>query len=685
MNRLVRILSFVGFFFILSAIVLIWTGHFFPNDSQMLEIYSCILLLAFSILFIEHYFSKPTDVLATSISVLLLITPIRSDFSSIAFWFWLFFGYTSFCGLISLISILSFNPKRHDGKVARLSALLKTMSVSIGKTKYQYFLLLILSLLAFIRSNFDLFIILFIFCAFIMVEPWKVFERIVEHSKKNSLIGIGEIFGIQAKRTFLVKMFESRPAAKLFDLVVFKYSMDGRTYKGIIVDNYMLNQEQWVKVLFDPTIAEMTSSIVQEKELEGNVVYPYQDETVRSKLANLVGIIYEESNIQKIRFVYNSRIDIQEGRLLYSHINKKKIYYQVVQAETEMQQLEKKNETGEVIGEAVQLGEWNSDKSSFCIYGWVPNINTPVFVTDETIDITPNADEVKVGNIPNTGIPIYLNKRIALSHHLAILGVTGTGKSVLARYLMKSFLSDADVKVICIDFTEEYKKKVPDTTFQFMIDHDTEEECFDRINSVESIISAPYGKENDQTKKLRIDVEALLSKSIEAFLRSDVKIGIFELPEISNSSGILEYTKAFFKMLFQAAKKNGSFGKRVSIVLEEAHTIVPEFNFMGIEDKRSNSLVNSVSQIALQGRKYNIGFIIIAQRTANVSKTVLTQCNSIIAFQQFDKTSNEFLSNYFGQDISKILPTLQQRQAISFGKAFRSNVPIVFQVPELSD
>ena len=45
-----------------------------------------------------------------------------------------------------------------------------------------------------------------------------------------------------------------------------------------------------------------------------------------------------------------------------------------------------------------------------------------------------------------------------------------------------------------------------------------------------------------------------------------------------------------------------------------------------------------MGQIALQGRKYGIGMLVIAQRTANVSKTILTQCNTVICFQAFDET-----------------------------------------------
>ena len=121
------------------------------------------------------------------------------------------------------------------------------------------------------------------------------------------------------------------------------------------------------------------------------------------------------------------------------------------------------------------------------------------------------------------------------------------------------------------------------------------------------------------------------------------------------------------------------------MVLEEAHTVVPEWNFSGVSDKISQPLINSISQIALQGRKYNVGLVVIAQRTANVSKTILTQCNTMVSFQVFDKTSSDFMANYFGQDIVASLPKLKTRQAIAAGKAFRGGVPMIFEVPEITE
>jgi DNA helicase HerA-like ATPase len=83
-----------------------------------------------------------------------------------------------------------------------------------------------------------------------------------------------------------------------------------------------------------------------------------------------------------------------------------------------------------------------------------------VYLSVQDISVKTNTDEVIIGKIPNTGIPLVFNKKMALSHHLAILGVTGTGKSVFARYLLRELLKEEDVKIICVDFTEEYNPKL---------------------------------------------------------------------------------------------------------------------------------------------------------------------------------------------------------------------------------
>ena len=162
--------------------------------------------------------------------------------------------------------------------------------------------------------------------------------------------------------------------------------------------------------------------------------------------------------------------------------------------------------------------------------------------------------------------------------------------------------------------------------------------------------------------------------------RRQNNLGLFELPALSNTSFILEFTQYFIESVFNYAKSNE--GSQICLVLEEAHTIVPETNFLGdLGDYGSTkALVNKMSQIALQGRKYGVGLMVIAQRTANVSKTVLTQCNSIVCFQAFDETSFTFLGNYIGKDLVQALPNLKRYHAIVTGKAIRSNVPMIVKL-----
>lgn len=500
--------------------------------------------------------------------------------------------------------------------------------------------------------------------------------------------GIGQIFGVQAKNTFLVKLFEKRPSTKIFDFVEFRYSMDENkaVRKGLVLDNYLLNQEQWIKILVIEEINKIFENKIYNECKEVNIVYKIDCPEATNYLERFVGIIDENSTISKIRFVYNSKKEISEGQLLEVYILGNKVLYQIVQGVTKIEQLEQKNETGYIIGEAYQIGVWNSEKQQFEKYGWVPNVNSPVYLASPIKEPPIKPDEYKIGYIPNTNYPVVLNKVTAITHHTAILGITGCGKSVFTRNLIREILKCIKTKVICVDFTLEYKDKFEDLKPQNVVSNEKSKELFSALEFISTELEK-FGNQQDK-KRLKEANELIFSifkESIETFIKSDSKIVIFELPDVMNTIAILEYTKHFFRTLFEIAKKEKCFGNRICVVLEEAHTVIPEWNFIGISEKNSQSLVNSIGQIALQGRKYDIGFIVVAQRTANVSKTILTQCNSVIAFQEFDKTSSDFLANYFGETIVETLPNLRFRQAIAAGKALRSNVPVIFEVPFINE
>lgn len=122
---------------------------------------------------------------------------------------------------------------------------------------------------------------------------------------------------------------------------------------------------------------------------------------------------------------------------------------------------------------------------------------------------------------------------------------------------------------------------------------------------------------------------------------------------------------------------------RACLVYEEAHSLIPEWNSVVSEgDKRATS---GTARAILQGRKYGLGCLLITQRTANVTKTILNQCNSVFAMRTFDETGKAFLANYVGEEYSNELSTIPERHAVFFGKASECENPVLIRFNDRED
>lgn len=117
---------------------------------------------------------------------------------------------------------------------------------------------------------------------------------------------------------------------------------------------------------------------------------------------------------------------------------------------------------------------------------------------------------------------------------------------------------------------------------------------------------------------------------------------------------------------------------RLCIVYEEAHSLIPEWNAVASEGDKAAT--NGTAKAILQGRKYGLGCLVVTQRTANVTKTILNQCNTIFALRVFDSTGMEFLRNYIGDDYSGVLSSLENRHAIVFGRASSCSDPVLVRL-----
>ena len=653
---------------------------------------SGILLLILLSLIDQPHFSKDANIFVNAITAsisLLLVAPTDQD--------WIFWLFVLFVGYLVISSYTLFwirnNPLNEESKIVQLFSRLNRI-VGKPETLFSSFFLWGAIKQFGLQSNgiIPLFWYWLIFMIFNIPQVAKIIESFFSvQSKKTDKNILGMIFGVQSKNTFLVKLFpvNQRPILRLFDFVEFKYSVEERNYvrRGMVFDIYWLNEEQWIKVLTNKEIEVMLDSIPKNELIRYDTVYKISESNSTEYLKRFIGIISENSIIGKIRFVYNSRVKAMKGQLIEVNFNNEIVLYQILEGTTKVEQLENKNQFGYIMGEAIQLGTWNKERCQFEQYGWVPPINTPVYTVSNIDDKKFEKGELLVGYIPDTKYPVILNMDLAITHHMAILGVTGTGKSVFSRNLIRQYLTYNDTKIIIVDFTGEYAKAFSDIKTSNIIEKKDEETIYEKFEIVNNELEKfPNQQDKDLIKKSNDTITTILNNSLNTFISDQTQmVSIIELPDVSNSQNILEYTKRLFKELFKIAKGKKGMMKKICIVLEEAHTVIPEWNFSGESNKVTQNVLNSIAQIALQGRKYNVGLLVIAQRTANVSKTILTQCNTVVSFQEYDKTSVDFLSNYFGDDMASVLPTLRFRRAIAAGKAFKSNVPMIFEVPNIEE
>ena len=667
----------------LSLIVLICVGWFInKNFAFVIDDFwftSGLLMLILVSLIDQPFFVKDSNVFVNAVtaSLSLLLVP-REERNAI---FWCFIIVVSY--LIISSYVLMWLRNRELYEETKCIQIMSRINRQIGSPETMFSTFFLWGAIRQYGINSTKFNALLwfwvIFTIFNIPSLAKTIETFFVGQKNgNAENAVGKIFGVQAKNTFLIKLFETcNMSLERFDFVEYLYSVDDKIHRGLVLDVYQLDQEQWVKVLTTPEIdAFFSDTIISHKS---DLIYKVVEPSQNDYLERFVGLVSENSVTEKIKFIYNSTVDVRTGELIEVNIGQHKVLYQIVQGITQTEQLEKKNESAYIIGEALQLGEWNNEIGRFEQFGWVPTINTPIFIASDILSPQILETEYQIGNVPKTNYPVIINKETAVTHHTAILGITGTGKSVFARNLINQ-IADAETRVIIVDLTGEYREKDP--SLQAIVKKEDEELIGKCVETIAKEMAEFANKRNlDLISKCECKIKQLFAESIETFLTGNINKTIFELGDITNSASILEYTRWFFWVLFNVAKVKKNYGKRVCVVLEEAHTVIPEISTMGASDNASKATVNSISQIALQGRKYDIGFIVIAQRTANVSKTVLTQCNSIVVFQELDKTSSEFLLNYMGKDFVSILPTLKPRTAIAIGKAFRSTTPMVFEVP----
>lgn len=118
----------------------------------------------------------------------------------------------------------------------------------------------------------------------------------------------------------------------------------------------------------------------------------------------------------------------------------------------------------------------------------------------------------------------------------------------------------------------------------------------------------------------------------------------------------------------------------VAIFCDEAHLYIPERHHAGGADDISIAIFE---RIAKEGRKYGVGLVVISQRPSEVNRTVLSQCNNLVAMRLTNGDDQSVVRRLLPDSLGgfgDLLPVLDTGEALVVGDA--SLLPTRIRVSE---
>lgn len=682
----------------------------------------------------EPYYTKPVDVIVKSFTILLVLVSVPIKKQEIFIFYDIFLCINIVLLIVSVILVML----GHFDSDTRIKKFFIGLITKFASPSIIFSILYLLSLFSFFDNHSNDFLILFgLWLLLIFKKPVefiaKFFINVLSFMKKEIVddsIGIA----IGCDNPFLYKVeinneIHQKNNIKKGNLIYLELQ-DNIGIVGIIFNEKHLLNKKWLSIymLEDSNNEPLKIDIKTNGFLENNntiysktnLVYslnidslnPENKEIIENNdmyknKDSFIGFVSKDSDINKIKFhmlidINNEKhLKIGEGTILSSKIFNQNTLFQVLNGLTNEEKLEKYDNHGYTTVSAKKIGAFNTTTNKLSAIKWFPNIYSPVFLLNDNMD---DYDYSKfIGKLPGTncGIPIT-NYDALITHNTAILGILGIGKSKLTFELLKKVEANTDAKIICIDITNEYARE--NGLFKYIeqnkIQHD-DENSFDIINDTfETVIDKnknASGNISLYKTELKKDLcnflfgeDNFTSKSL---FTNEKQVRIYNIDYHKASKGIKEtgsdlstialtlpektriITETIFKIISKLPMSENQKSK-VLLVFEEAHSLVPE-------DRTSASLVTA--KYILQSRKYGLGSLVITQRTANVSKSILSQCNTIFGMKVFDTTGKEFLENFIGKDYAESLALLEDRHSIITGKALDLKQPVIISLNDMNE
>jgi DNA helicase HerA-like ATPase len=336
---------------------------------------------------------------------------------------------------------------------------------------------------------------------------------------------------------------------------------------------------------------------------------------------------------------------------------------------------------------ARKLGQWDDGADNFVHADWVPQAGSPARIA--SVDRTQDIDFDLIGRIPGTDYGTRYDPTTGATHNTAILGILGVGKTTLAAELTWRTLA-AGAKVVVIDITNEYARFF-ETLFgpaeQVAFEEEVNQSIRARINS-KDYEGDSAGNQTLFKRELKSWFDDFFAGDHRLLIVNPSRLNVTKddggFPSPGGQAKRLvslnpaEVTAIIAREILNQVSDEITDELRVCLVLEEAHSLAPEWNSTANDGEKQAA--TATARALMQGRKFGFGSIVVTQRTATVTKSILNQCNTVFALRVYDQTGTEFLGNFIGSDYARLLANLPDRHAIVFGKASSCHSPLLIEL-----
>ncbi len=332
-------------------------------------------------------------------------------------------------------------------------------------------------------------------------------------------------------------------------------------------------------------------------------------------------------------------------------------------------------------------------------------------------------------------VPYSVNVNMIVQRHLAILAVTGAGKSNTVALITSRIVDELNGTVLIFDMHSEYvysnlssKMNIIQPVLNPIYMHPQELQQLLRIpanawrqerlfrEALQATRKAIFDKENPQpydkffellkeniskaarslgkewgdvAHSVEIKVDDLLDRYGHVFkydVSSDLTeiirpgyLNIMDLGEIDEETADVVVSH-YLRRIYYERKKNvinssEGYPDPVVLVLEEAHILIP---------RNDNTLSKYwIARIAREGRKFGIGLVLVSQRPKVIDENALSQTNNKIILRLVEPSDLRYVqsaSEYLSDELLKILPSLNVGEAIVIG--LMSPLPAIIKIDE---